>query len=60
MGIIVDLTGCPRRRGGKTNEVFGADGQTGTGNLLAALPCTWIVTLMAMTANGLQSPIHTF
>jgi hypothetical protein len=44
----------------KTNEVFGADGQTGTGNLLAALPCTWFITLIAMAANGLQSPSHTF
>jgi hypothetical protein len=44
----------------KTNEVFGADGRTGTGNPLTVVPWTWVITLMAMAAIGLQSPIHTF
>jgi hypothetical protein len=44
----------------KTNEAFRAHCQAGTGDLLAALRLTWAFNLIAMTANGLQSPVNTF
>jgi hypothetical protein len=57
MIIIVELTGCRWRRGGKTDDAFRAHGQAGTGDLLAALRLTWAINLIAMAANGLQSPV---